>query len=152
MKKLIDLYAYTLNEKGDPLFLVLKRSEKKIYAGQWRMIGGKVKPGEKSWQAALRELKEETGLIPRKLWAVPTINHFYEPQSDQIHLIPVFAAQVDAEADITLDHEHIQSKWFKMDEINKIVQWPEQRRIISTIHSILSTSNRQIQPEWLIDF
>ena len=34
----------------------------KVYGGQWRMIGGKIKENELAWQAALREFDEETGL------------------------------------------------------------------------------------------
>ena len=87
MKKLIDVYVYRIVE-GEPQFLLFLRSAKKIYARQWRMIGGKVEQGEKYWEAALRELKEETGLIPSRFWTIPSINSFYEAKTDQIHQIP----------------------------------------------------------------
>ncbi|MGF1670420.1 MAG: NUDIX domain-containing protein, partial [Balneolaceae bacterium] len=90
-KKLIDVYPYKIID-GKPQFLLLKRSRDKIYEGQWRMIGGKVEQNETYWQAALRELAEETKLKSNRFWSVPTVNHFYESSSDQIHLIPAFGA------------------------------------------------------------
>ena len=42
-------------------------------------------------QAAVRELWEETGLTPISLFAVPSVNHFYEWQTDRLQLIPAFA-------------------------------------------------------------
>ena len=93
MKKLIDVYPYRLNE-GKPEFLIFFRSSKKIYAHQWRMVGGKVKEGEEYWQAALRELIEETSLSPVLFWSIPSINSFYEASSDQIHHIPAFWSRI----------------------------------------------------------
>jgi 8-oxo-dGTP pyrophosphatase MutT (NUDIX family) len=42
--------------------LLVKRKDN----GQWGLPGGKIENGEKSWQAALRELSEETGLVSTK--------------------------------------------------------------------------------------
>jgi len=150
MKKLVDLYAYRL-DTGDPEFLILKRASGKIYAGQWRMIGGKVKQGETHWEAALRELQEETGTSPAEFWAVPTINHFYEQDEDQIHLIPVFGAKLKTGSVLKLNDEHTSHKWVPASQINKYVKWPEQKRIIHLIHSILTHSDQKILPEWYID-
>ncbi|HCI70754.1 MAG TPA: NUDIX domain-containing protein, partial [Balneola sp.] len=95
MKKLIDVYPYRVDGKNVE-FLILKRSSKKIYAHQWRMVGGKVQENEQYWKAALRELKEEISISPIKFWTVPSLNNFYEHSSDSIHHIPAFAAQMDS--------------------------------------------------------
>lgn len=146
-KKLIDLYPYKI--KGNNVeFLLLKRAAGKIYEGQWRMIGGKVKPGEKYWEAALRELTEETGLRPTAFWAVPSVNQFYEHRSDTIHTIPAFAAEIDPAAVITLDNEHREYQWIKAEEVSNYIQWPEQIRLIElTNQQIISN---QILDDWRV--
>lgn len=147
-KRLIDLYIYRKQE-NQVLFLIFKRSKKKIYSGQWRMIGGKVSDGETFWQAALRELNEETSLKPELFWTVPTINHFYEPASDQIHLIPAFAAEITDYKSIVLDDEHMEFKWVTAGTLSSYINWPEQLRILNCIHNILT--NDKILPDWIID-
>lgn len=144
---LIDLYAYRI-ESGIPQFLMLKRSEGKIYAGQWRMIGGKVLEGENSWSAAKRELYEETGAHPLKFWSVPTINHFYEFSTDTVHLIPAFAAEVNGRREIVLDDEHTEFTWIPSAEVESYVYWPEQARIITMIDELIK--NNRILPDWII--
>ncbi len=148
-KKLIDLYAYQKRERSVS-FLLLRRSKDKIYSHQWRMIGGKVKKNELRWQTALRELKEETGLNPQLFWSVPTLNHFYEYQTDQIHLIPAFAAEIISESQVTLNSEHSDFKWVNSKETDQYIIWPEQKRIIACISNIVTQD--QILPDWIIDF
>ena len=149
MKKLIDVYPYRLND-DEIEFLILKRSSDKIYANQWRMVGGKVQENEQYWKAALRELKEEISLAPIKFWTVPSLNNFYEHSSDTIHHIPAFAAQIDWSDDkISLDDEHTGYIWVTADKINDYIHWPEQRRLIQLIHDILT--KQEILPEWIID-
>ncbi len=146
-KRLIDLYPYRqINHKID--YLLLKRATGHIYEGQWRMIGGKVQQDEFYWQAALRELKEETGLVPELFWAIPGINRFYEPKTDQIHAIPAFAARISPDSNIILNEEHSEYEWFPIEKaINKIL-WPEQQRLLTLTDHIL-TSN-QILDDWLV--
>lgn len=150
MKKLIDAYPYRIHN-GEPEFLLLKRSENKIYANQWRMVGGKVKEGEKYYEAALREIKEETGLEPLKFWTVPSVNRFYEASTDSIYSIPGFAAEIDYSAQLKLDDEHSGYKWVHINEVTSYIKWPEQRRIMNLIHEILTVQSFEILPEWLID-
>lgn len=146
-KKLIDVYPYKIVEES-PLFLLLKRAGGKLYEGQWRMIGGKVKEVETYWQAAIRELKEETNLNPEKFWSVPTINHFYEASTDQILIIPAFGAEVESDKIPVLDDEHIDFKWVAAKDIKTHIVWPEQIRIIHLISDLIV--NRQILDEWII--
>ncbi len=146
-KKLIDLYPYRYSG-NTPEFLLCKRSSTKIYSGQWRMIGGKVEPGETYWQAALRELLEETALKPMKFWTVPSINQFYEPKSDQILSIPVFAAELYLSASPVLNEEHSTFDWFDVKEATSRIIWPEQQRLITTINQIITST--EIPEEWII--
>jgi dihydroneopterin triphosphate diphosphatase len=146
-KKLIDLYPYKIEGKNIE-FLIFKRASGKIYEGQWRMVGGKARPGETYWQAALRELDEETGLKPLEFWTIPSVNQFYEHNSDTIHTIPAFAAQINPGAAIRLDDEHRDYQWIKPEEASKYIQWPEQIRLIKlTNHLIISN---QILDDWRV--
>lgn len=146
-KKLIDLYPYRFNE-NEVEFLLLKRAEGEKYDGQWRMIGGKVEEREAYWEAALRELKEETGLKPATFWTIPSLNTFYEWNTDEVLLIPAFAAEISASASIILNKEHSSSKWFDIEEATELIFWPEQRRLLKLLHNIV-TSN-QILDDWLV--
>lgn len=150
MKKLIDVYPYRKQENNIE-FLLLKRASKKIYAHQWRMVGGKVESDEFYWQAGLRELKEELDITPITYWAVPSLNGFYEAKTDTIHHIPAFAAQLDWDSTnkITLDEEHSRFLWVKASDIESYIHWPEQKRLIQLINELLT--NQQILPEWIIE-
>jgi len=144
-KRLIDLYPYKLVDKNIS-YLLFKRAAGRIYDGQWRMIGGKVKIGESHWEAALRELSEETTLKPQLMWTIPSVNSFYEHHTDTILNIPAFAAEIDGSSSIILDSEHSEYAWFSLeDAIDKII-WPEQRRLLRLTDSLI-TSN-QILEDW----
>ncbi|MEX0662341.1 MAG: NUDIX domain-containing protein [Balneolaceae bacterium] len=146
-KKLIDLYPYRLNN-GKPEFLVLKRASGKIYQHQWRMIGGKVEQSETFWEAALRELKEETDLSPNRLWTIPSINQFYEHTSDTIHSIPAFAAEIGDDNSLSLDDEHSSYEWIDPKFVENYILWPEQRRLIHLTNSIIISN--EILDDWLV--
>lgn len=149
MKKLIDVYPYRLRGRNIE-FLILKRSSKKIYAHQWRMVGGKVEEGEKYWEAALRELSEELSETPTQFWTVPSVNSFYEHNTDSILQIPAFAAELEwKDEQVKLDDEHSAFLWVKVSRIDEYIHWPEQKRLMRLIENILT--NQQILPEWIIE-
>ena len=146
-KRLIDLYAYRIVE-GRPEFLLFKRAKGKIYQGQWRMVGGKVEPDETSWQGALRELKEETGLVPIMFWTIPSVNTFYEHKSDTVHHIPAFAAEIETDQQPILDDEHTEYEWLSLEKAVRRISWPEQQRLLKLTESIITEN--EILEDWIV--
>lgn len=146
-KRLIDLYAYrTIDNRVE--FLLLKRAKGKIYEGQWRMIGGKVEVNETYWQGALRELKEETGLVPKTFWTIPSVNTFYEHKSDTVHHIPAFAAELGETDFPKLDDEHTEFGWFALEEAAERVTWPEQQRLLRLTNNLIT--QHKILEDWYV--
>jgi len=145
--RLVDVYPYC-EEQNRVHHLIFKRSSDVIYSQQWRMIGGKVKDGEKVYEAAEREFKEETALIASSIWTIPSVNSFYEYQSDTVHHIPAFAAEIDSKAKPELNHEYSDWKWITIDKIDHFIVWPEQQRLMKLLTSIIK--NNQILEEWII--
>ncbi|HKJ30481.1 MAG TPA: NUDIX domain-containing protein [Balneolales bacterium] len=146
--KVIDVYPYYVS--GNEIkYLLLHRSSDHIYSEQWRMIGGKVEEGEKSWEAGLRELKEETGAEPLKYWTIPSINHFYDHITDQIMYIPAFAAELHTDSSITLNGEHDDFRWVEYEVVKKWIHWPEQLRMFEIIDKIVR--HDKILPNWIIE-
>ena len=132
ISNLIEAHIFRETEKGIE-FLLLKRGDDQKYPGLWQMVTGKIEAEEKAHQAALREIKEETGLSPVQLWVAPTINSFYEPKDEYICMLPVFASRVKAEANVILSKEHTEYKWVGKDEAKKLLAWPGQRESVDII-------------------
>ena len=63
-------------EDTKPVFLLLKRSENQMYPGIWQCVTGKIEQNEKPHETAIRELKEETGLVPCSMWTVDRESYF----------------------------------------------------------------------------
>ena len=63
---------------GRGRYLVVRRSTPYL-KGSWQMVSGRVEPGETGWEADLREIEEETGLVPDRFYSAELIEQFYEP-------------------------------------------------------------------------
>lgn len=131
ISNLIEAHIFRESESGIE-FLLLKRSEGQPYPGLWQMVTGKIKSHEKAYQTALREIKEETGLVPVQLWVAPTVNSFYEPKDEYICLLPVFAALVKS-VEVKLSDEHTEYQWVDKITAQKLLAWEGQRKAVQII-------------------
>ncbi|MBS4033839.1 MAG: NUDIX domain-containing protein [Ignavibacterium sp.] len=122
-------------------FLLLKRSPVQYYPNIWQMVSGKVKPEEKAYDSALREIKEETGLTPLNYWVVPNINSFYTADNDSITLVPVFAAIVKNDEKVLISNEHSEFGWFTPEEAKKKLAWAGQHRSVDIIVDYFQNNN-----------
>ena len=134
--------AHIFRETTDGIeFLLLKRSDRVIYPGLWQMVNGKIKAGEKAYQTVLREIKEETGIVPENLWVVPKVDSFYSHENNNIMLLPVFAAQFNFFSKPVISDEHSEFKWVNPEEAKKLLAWDGQRQ---SVDLILNYFNKEI--------
>jgi 8-oxo-dGTP diphosphatase len=78
-------------------FLIGLRPPGVALAGLWEFPGGKIEPGETPQAAAVRECREETGLIVEPVFQYPIQCHDYEHDSVELHFIacsPVAKAEL----------------------------------------------------------
>ncbi len=123
-------------DEGDK-FLLLKRSEKaKIYPGIWQMITGTIESHEHTKDTLIRELEEETGLKPSRIFSIPKINTFYLAISDKICMSPVFLTIVEGDK-VNISDEHTEFKWASFEEASKLIHWPNQVESLELIKKYL---------------
>ena len=107
-------------------FLVVHRSPEND--GYWHQIAGGVEEGETFAEAAVRELREETGLeAPVEALDAPFV---YEA----VH-VETFVAEAPADWEPTLDWEHDGYRWCGVDEARSTFHWPETAESLRTLLS-----------------
>ena len=141
--RVVDCYVYRRTDDGI-LFLLMKRNLNKIYEHLWQGVAGKIEEGETSSEAAIRELKEETGLSPVNMFVADHVSKFYEVHGDRINLVPVFGIEVDSEI-INLSEEHISYKWVDINEAMNTLVWNGQKKGIQNVHDmVINNDDRMI--------
>ncbi|HQR18148.1 MAG TPA: NUDIX domain-containing protein, partial [Gemmatimonadales bacterium] len=88
---MIDLYVARPDGAGFE-FLVLRRSARGRSPGAWEAVHGHLEDGERPDTGAIRELLEETGLVPAALYNLSRVESFYLHRTDEVAMIPVFVA------------------------------------------------------------
>ena len=141
--RVVDCYVYHQIDKGLK-FLILKRNEKKLYEHLWQGVAGKIEKDEEAWETAIRELKEETGLDPVKIFIADHVSQFYEKHGDRVNLVPVFGIEVDSK-NVILSDEHIEYKWVDFKEAFDTLVWNGQKKGIQTVYNMVSNNDERIR-------
>ena len=122
---LLGVKVILVNTEGNILFL--RRSDKVSRPHGWDLPGGGVDKGESPQNAALREVKEETGLEVSNLRILTTYLINTDKQDD---LIIGYVADVEDEVVKIIGWEHEDSRWVSLDELGELDLPPEHTAIL----------------------
>ncbi len=130
--------VYVVRPQGQPWqLLTLQRAASGTRCPHaWETVAGRIEPGERPEEAAVRELFEETGLTPDRLYSV-TVQPFYLHRMDTVQLAVVFAAFVPAEGAVALSAEHQAFEWLALDDARRRFAWPRERESVDHIAQLL---------------
>jgi len=131
----VDVYVLA-REGSEWRVLALQRAEDTRCPGSWESIHGHIAEGEKPEDAALRELREETGLEAERLYNL-TVNAFYLHREQTVQLSIAFAAMVSNALPVTLGLEHVKFEWLTLTDAAGRFAWPREREALTHITVLL---------------
>lgn len=129
----IAVYVYRRARKQVEFLQLHRARHVGEYARSWQTVYGGIKKKESAVDAAVRELAEETGLVPQELFQVEYLESFYFRPHDYVMVMPVFAAQVSAAATVTINEEHDAFRWVRRDQLADHFVWRTQREALKII-------------------
>ena len=127
---LVEVYVFRRRSSGAE-FLLLRRM-RPPQQGAWHPVLGHVMEGERAVVAALRELREETGLDAagdswRAIWQLEQVHPFFLADEDAIVMCPRFVVEAAGSWSPALNEEHDSFTWVAEHDIEQRVVWPGQR-------------------------
>ena len=105
------LSAAVFVRRGDQI-LIIRRALGEM-SGSWFIPGGGAEPGETLRETAVRELHEETGLVPSG--PLEMVGHALIPAYGVESLIAFYACPCD-EGEVVLNEEHTRARWIDARE------------------------------------
>mgnify|MGYP001562304409 CR=1 FL=1 len=130
-----------------PRFLILYHGR-----GYWNFPKGKIQSEEKSWQAAVREIHEETGLRLSDLKFKKDFKVYekfvfwrrLENKNVKIFKIVIFYLAETAKIDVRISSEHEGYAWFTYREALKILsRHKDSQRVLIQAYEFLRRKNIQ---------
>ena len=118
--------------RGDEVLLIRRGTPPRL--NQWSLPGGRLEWGETLEVAALRELKEETGVEAELLGLLDVVDGVFpaRPGGDITrHYVMIdYAARWTAGEPVAGD-DAAEAKFVTLDEAMALVEWDETRRVIA---------------------
>lgn len=135
--RVVDVVVLAPAPEGSPdrwQVLAMRRAAGTRCTGAWEIVHGRIERDEGPSQAARREVQEETGLTPDRLYSI-TVNPFYLHRFDSVQLAVVFAAIVDGTVPITTGVEHDAWEWLTPAAAMDRLAWPREHQALQyTLH------------------
>nr|WP_295107367.1 NUDIX hydrolase [uncultured Caulobacter sp.] len=117
--------------KGNEVLLIKRGQPPRL--NQWSLPGGRVEWGETLAVAALRELKEETGVEAQLLGLLDVVDGVFPARSGgeiTRHYVMIdYAARWTGGEPVAGD-DAAEAKFVTLDEAMALVEWDETRRVI----------------------
>jgi 8-oxo-dGTP pyrophosphatase MutT (NUDIX family) len=109
---------------------------------RWQLPKGLIDPGETNEQAALREVREESGIDGEIVGLIDTIDYWfyadYGSQRRRYHKFVHFYLMSFVGGDIRdHDHEVVESRWVTADDAIKMLYFKTEREVVTKAVSMI---------------
>ena len=136
--------VYMFRRRGRRVeFLVLRRSASVALPQVWQPVTGGLKRGERAVDGARREVLEETGLKPRRWWALESMTVYFDPARDAVRLLPLFAAEIGAGDRPRLSGEHDRHAFLGAAAAARRFLWRAQARALEAVRREVLAGGRR---------
>ena len=135
----VDVYVIR-PRPGDWQVLALRRAQDTRCPGSWEAVHGRIEAGERPEDAALREVREETGLEVARLYTT-SVQPFYLPQAGIVTAAVVFAAFVNEPGTVRTGSEHDAHAWLAPPDAEARFIWPRSRTALREVVALLGAGD-----------
>ena len=112
--------------RGDTVLLIRRGTPPR--QGEWSLPGGRIEPGERAVDAALRELREETGVEAEITGLIDVVDGLFPEAGRHFVLIDYAARWLSGEP--VAGDDAAEARFLALDQVETLVDWSETRRII----------------------
>ncbi len=112
--------------RGDAVLLIRRGTPPR--QGEWSLPGGRIEPGERAVDAALRELREETGVEAEITGLIDVVDGLFPEAGRHYVLIDYAARWVSGEP--AAGDDAAEARFVALADVEALIDWSETRRII----------------------
>ncbi len=112
--------------RGDSVLLIRRGTPPR--QGEWSLPGGRIEPGERAMDAALRELREETGVEAEITGLIDVVDGVF-PEAGRHYVLIDYSARWLSGEPVAGD-DAAEARFVALDEVEALIDWSETRRII----------------------
>jgi bis(5'-nucleosidyl)-tetraphosphatase len=125
---------FSINSSSDVSFLLLQHN-----AGHWDFAKGNIEHGENEWQAARREIREETGIESVHFLEGfrVRVEYYYKREGNLVHKEVVFFLARSDSKRVILSNEHIGYSWCDFDKSLAKLTYRSARDVLEQARSFI---------------
>ncbi|MES2833840.1 MAG: NUDIX hydrolase [Pseudomonadota bacterium] len=120
--------------RGEEVLLIRRGRPPRL--GEWSLPGGRIEPGERAVDAALRELREETGVEAEIIGLIDVVDGLF-PEAGVHYVLIDYAARWLSGEPMAGD-DASDARFMSFDDALRLVAWDETRRIIRAARDMMA--------------